>query len=83
MARTIFSEQTLVPLLDATFKEALEAEVEKAADEAAEKARAAVKKRLGSLVMSLFHEYSVFRQGSDLIVKVKINDGQDSPDEQR
>ena len=77
----VLSEQSLVPLIERTFKEALEQEIEKVADEAAEKARAAVRQRLAPLVMSLFSEYSAYRNGTDLVIKVKINDG--GPNDQR
>jgi hypothetical protein len=61
-------------LLEKTFTEQLEEEINRCADEAAEQARIRVKKRLGELTVGLFSEYTAFRRGQELVITVNIKE---------
>lgn len=80
MAITI-AEANLIPELERVLQVAIAEEVNKAADEAADKIRAAIRDRLGNFALQMLSEYSVMRRGNDLIITVKIKP--ESPDEQR
>lgn len=62
----------LIPELHRVLEMAIHEEVSKAADEAADKIRAAIRERLGNFALQMLSEYSVMRHGNDLIITVKI-----------
>jgi len=66
------TETNLIPELERVLQLAIHEEVNKAADEAADKIRAAIRERLGNFALQMLGEYSVLRRGTDLIITVKI-----------
>ena len=68
------TQEDLLPALSREIQRAIGEEIEKAADAAAEQARKSVRARLGAIAGSLLSEYSMVRNGTDLVITVKTKD---------
>ena len=66
------SSENLIPELRRVLEMAIYEEINKAADEAADKIREAIRERLGNFALQMLSEYSVMRRGNDLIITVRI-----------
>ena len=66
------SDQIFVDALKHAIDRVVHEAVGKAANEAAEKARADVLAKVGQIATSVLAEYSMHRDGKDLVIRVKI-----------
>ena len=70
-----FSEASLAPELERLLVKEVERAVDAIADEAAEKLRSQIKAKTGQFAAALFSEFSMERQGMNLVITVKIKEG--------
>lgn len=65
------TEQSLLPHLERAMQAAITEEVDAAVAQILEKVQRRVRERMGKIALSLFAEYSVQRQGTDIVITVK------------
>lgn len=73
MTAIITGESHLMEQIRRGIQAALDAEIEKYANEAAERARKAVRERLGAAAVSTLAEYDIHRRGSNLVITVRAD----------
>jgi len=72
---TTMTEGGLLAAINLALKAETERVVEEIANEAAEKARREVRAKVGAIACSLLSEYSLTRDGRDLLIRVQMKEG--------